>query len=79
MFIILLNAGIGVHKNDLGKTLLPDVNALIIEKLNTYPADVRELAIQAIRLSESYPETAVAEQLQTIVRKLARQQEGNGL
>jgi len=65
--------------NDLGKTLLPDVNVLIIEKLNTYPADVRALAIQAIRLSESYPETAVAEQLQTIVRKLAKQQGGNGL
>lgn len=65
--------------NDVEKTLLPDVNALIIEKLNTYPADVRELAIQAIRLSESYPETAVAEQLQAIVRKLSKQQEGNGL
>jgi hypothetical protein len=37
------------------------------------------LAIQAIRLSEAYPETAVAEQLQTIVRKLAKQQGGNGL
>ena len=78
MFIIPLKAGIGVHMNDLGKTL-PDVNALIIEKLNTYPIDVRELAIQAIRLSESYPETAVAEQLQTIVRKLAKQQERKGL
>lgn len=65
--------------NDLEKPLLPDVNALIIEKLKTYPADVCELAIQAIRLSESYPETSVAEQLQSIVRKLARQQEGNGL
>jgi hypothetical protein len=63
---------------DLEKPLLPDVNALIIEKLNTYPTDVRELAIQAIRLSESFPEASVAEQLQTIVRKLARQQEGNG-
>lgn len=58
------------------KTLLPDVNALIIEKLNTYPDDVRELAIQAIRLSESYPEVAVAEQLQSVVRKLAKQEDG---
>lgn len=79
MFIILLNDGIGVNMNDLWKTLLTDVNALIIEKLDTYPADVRELAIHAIRLSESYPETAVAEQLQTIVRKLAKQQGVNGL
>ena len=65
--------------NDLGKTLLPDVNALIIEKLKAYPADVCELAIQAISLSESYAETAVAEQLQSIVRKLAKQHGGNGL
>lgn len=79
MFIILLNDGIGVNMNDLWETLLTDVNKLIIEKLDTYPADVRELAIQAIRLSESYPETAVAEQLQTIVRKLAKQQGVNGL
>lgn len=60
------------------KTILPDVNALIIEKLNTYPDDVRELAIQAIRLSESYLEAAVADQLQSVVRKLAKQEEGEG-
>lgn len=60
------------------KTILPDVNALIIEKLNTYPADVRQLAIQAIRLSESYQEAAVADQLQSVVRKLAKQEEGEG-
>jgi len=59
------------------KTFLADVNALIIEKLNTYPIEVRELAIQAIRLSESYPEAAVADQLQAVVRKLAKQQEGD--
>jgi len=59
------------------KTFLADVNALIIEKLNKYPIEVRELAIQAIRLSESYPEAAVADQLQAVVRKLAKQQEGD--
>ncbi len=59
------------------KTFLADVNALIIEKLNTYPNEVRQLAIQAIRLSESYPEAAVADQLQAVVRKLAKQQEGD--
>jgi len=57
------------------KTLLPDVNALIIEKLATYPENVRELAFQAIRLSETYPEVAVAEQLQSVLRKLSRQRE----
>ena len=58
------------------KSLLPDVNALIVQKLENYPADVRELAFQAIRLSESYPESSVAEQLQAIVRKLSKQAEG---
>lgn len=59
------------------KASFADVNALIIEKLAAYPDEVRELAIQAIRLSESYPEAAVADQLQAVVRKLAKQQEGN--
>lgn len=58
------------------KTILPNVNALIIEKLKAYSDDVRELAIQAIRLSELYPEAAVADQLQSVVRKLAKQEEG---
>jgi hypothetical protein len=57
---------------------LPDVNVLIIEKLNAYPNDVRELAIQAIRLSESNTEITVADQLQNIVRKLTKHQEGDG-
>jgi len=62
------------------KAMLPNVNELIIEKLNVYPDDVRELAIQAIRLSESSQgEIAVADQLRTVVlRKIAKQQEGDG-
>jgi len=60
------------------KTVLPDVNDLIIEKLANYPSDVRELAFQAIRLSENYPEVAVADQLQAVVRKLSKLQEGEG-
>ena len=54
------------------------ISEKIIEKLRTYPEDVRELALQAIRLSESYPEVAVADQLQAVVRKLAKQLEGDG-
>ncbi|EKD55840.1 MAG: hypothetical protein ACD_59C00024G0005 [uncultured bacterium] len=54
------------------KYTTPNVNALIIEKLNAYPKAVRELAIQAIKLSEQYSEAAVADQLQTILRKLAK-------
>jgi len=60
-----------------GKALLTDVNTLIIDKLNAYPEDVRELAIQAIRLSESNSEVVVADQLQAVVRRLAKQQEGD--
>lgn len=58
------------------KALLPDVSVLIVEKLSTYPDDVRTLALEAIRLSESYPEVSVAEQLQSTVRKLSKQHEG---
>lgn len=59
------------------KSLLPDVNELIVEKLANYPADVRELALQAIRLSEtSCPESAVADQLQAVIRRLSKQPEG---
>jgi hypothetical protein len=54
------------------------ISEKIIEKLSSYPDDVRELAMQAIRLSESFPETAVADQLQAVVRKLAKLQEGDG-
>ena len=56
--------------------LIPDVNTLIIEKLGNYPNDVRDLALEAIRLSEAYPEAAVADQLQSVVRKLSKLQEG---
>ena len=53
------------------------ISEKMIEKLSKYPDEVRELATQAIRLSESFPEAAVAEQLQTVVRRLAKQQEGD--
>lgn len=53
------------------------ISEKIVEKLSAYPEDVRELAMQAIRLSESYPEVAVADQLQAVVRKLAKQQDGD--
>lgn len=53
-----------------------NINALIIEKLNSYPPEVRELAIRAVQLSETLPEAAVADQLLVVIRKLARPQEG---
>ncbi len=73
MFIITSNDGIGVNMIVIKKN--PDINELIIEKLKKYPDDVRELAIQAIRLSESYSEKSVAEQLQAVVKKLTNKQE----
>lgn len=58
------------------KTVQSEVNPLIIEKLTKYPDSVRELALLAIRLSESYPEVAVADQLQSAVRRLAQLEDG---
>lgn len=62
------------------KSLLPDVNALIEDKLASYPENVRELALKAIQLAESQqPEAAIADQLQTVVRRLAKPSEGGTL
>ena len=58
--------------------LLLNINDLIIEKLSLYSKDVRELALLAIRLSESLPEASVAEGFQTEVRKRSRPQGGGG-
>jgi flagellin-like hook-associated protein FlgL len=52
------------------------ISERILEKFSKYPDDVRELAIRAITLSESpQSETAIADQLQSVVRKLSNQQE----
>ncbi|MFA5240203.1 MAG: hypothetical protein WC476_10945 [Phycisphaerae bacterium] len=64
--------------NNVNKPFLSDVNGLIIEKLNAYPADVCKLAMQAISLSHDYGEAAVADQLQSVLRKLAKQKESDG-
>lgn len=62
------------------KSLLPDVNALIEDKLASYPENVRELALKAIQLAESqHSEAAIADQLQTVVRRLAKPSEGGTL
>lgn len=53
------------------------ISEKILAMFSKYPDDVRELAIRAITLSESpQSETAIADQLQSVVRKLANQQEG---
>lgn len=52
--------------------LSPNVNQLIIKKLQSYPDAVAELALKAIQLSETLPEATVFEALQGQVRDLAR-------
>jgi len=62
------------------KSLLPDVNTLIEDKLAGYPENVRELALKAIQLAESQQsEAAIADQLQTVIRRLAKPSEGDTL
>lgn len=51
--------------------LVPNVSQLIIEKLQSYPPEVAQLALKAIHLSETLPEASVIEALQTEVRMLA--------
>ncbi len=49
------------------------VNDLIKKKLEDFPHDVRELATEAIKLSESgLPEITVADQLANVVRQIIR-------
>ena len=58
--------------HNFNQNQLPDVNALLLEKLASFPIEVRSLALKAIQLSESFPEVAVADQLQAIIRKLIK-------
>lgn len=55
---------------------LPQVNALIIDKLSDCREDVRELATQAVRLAGSHSESAIVEALLGCINKLAKQQPG---
>lgn len=52
---------------------MSDVNELIKHKLTGYPSDVQELALAAIKLSESgLPELSVSEQLENVVRQIIK-------
>lgn len=55
----------------------PDINELIIKKLERYPPDVSEMALKAIQLSEDYPECTVFDMLLNFVRDVARNQGDN--
>ncbi|OGV63874.1 MAG: hypothetical protein A3K18_35015 [Lentisphaerae bacterium RIFOXYA12_64_32] len=55
---------------------LPELNALISEKLSAFPPGVMKLATKALQLSDQLPEQAVVEALMGHVREIARQQGG---
>lgn len=51
---------------------MSEVNELIIQKLKEYDPDVRELATEALKLSETLSEQSVAEQLENVVRQIIK-------
>ena len=53
------------------------VNPLITEYLEPYESEVRELALQAIRLAGTQGLPALVEQMTAHVRKRARESKGN--
>lgn len=55
---------------------MQEVNKKIVDMLHDYPENVRELALDAIRLSETMPAASVAEQLQALVRNIVRRSNG---
>ena len=54
-----------------------DINALIRDKLEKYPENVRKLAAKALEFSESLPDQIVADQLKGEVRKIVRAEESS--
>lgn len=64
-----------MRTSNVDNNVSEDINALIVEKLSTYPMEVQELAARAVKLSETLPEATVADQLLALIRKLTRSQE----
>ena len=55
---------------------MSSINDLIIKKLDGLPQDVFELAVEAIKASESgMPEVSIVELLEGVVRKIVRKKE----
>ena len=52
-------------------------HGLVLEKLKDLPEDIRELAMSALELSESMPESTVAEHLKAVVRQLTKDREAS--
>lgn len=55
---------------------MQEVNKKIMDMLREYPENVRELALNAIRLSETMTAQSVSEQLMAIVRDIVRRSNG---
>jgi hypothetical protein len=53
--------------------MMSDISELIKRRLENYPPDVAELALAAIRSSESgMPESSIADYLENVVRQIIR-------
>ena len=52
------------------------INETIRERLSEFPKEVAVLALSAVELSESLPETSVSEQLENTVRRVIRERKG---
>jgi hypothetical protein len=53
---------------------MSDISELIKKKLENYPPDVAELALAAIKSSESgMPESSISDYLEKIVRQIVRE------
>ncbi len=78
MCIIILRSGTGTKMSKDETIMNSNVNQLIINKLRSYPEDVAELAIEAIRQSESLlSEASVYEVMQNKIREVAKRQGGD--
>ena len=53
---------------------MPDINKAIITSLKKYPANVSEIALEAIRLSHTLPPRALEEQLHNVLRRIVRRE-----
>jgi hypothetical protein len=56
---------------------MAETHQLIRDKLKKYPPDVQALATSALELSESLPESSVAEQLKGVVRQISNEKEAS--
>ena len=54
-----------------------NINAHIQEKLENYPEDVQQLALEALEQAERMPETSLSQYLEGVVRKQMKNEQSN--